>query len=363
MTAIDPITRGITDVACTATDEVRELLTEGREHGYLSGGRVADVLADLDLTPEQIDDVFTVFHDLGVEILEGDAPAGETTPELDLSVTTTTVDPVRAYFTEIGKVPLLTADEEVALAKRIEAGDLDAKRALTQANLRLVVSVAKRYSGRGLSLLDLIQEGNLGLIRAVEKFDYRRGFKFSTYATWWIRQAISRGIANQARTIRVPVHMLELLNKLVRVEREFLRETDREPNPEELAVRMETTPEKVEELIKLRQQTISLESPVGDDAGAELGDFIEDADAVEPAEAVGDTLQSEQLARVLRSLTARERTVLELRYGLSGEDPRTLEEVGDTFGLTRERIRQIEAKTLAKLKSFREVHGLRGLLE
>ena len=244
MTVIDPITRGLIDAGCSATDEVRDLVAEGREHGYLSGGRVADVLTDLELTPEQIDDIFSIFHDLGVEIVEGDEQSRESAPELDLSVATSTVDPVRAYFTEIGKVPLLTADEEVALAKRIEQGDLDAKRALTQANLRLVVSVAKRYTNRGLSLLDLIQEGNLGLIRAVEKFDYRKGYKFSTYATWWIRQAITRAIADQARTIRIPVHMVETINKLIRVQRQLLQDMGREPTPEEIGEQMDMTAER-----------------------------------------------------------------------------------------------------------------------
>jgi len=370
MTVIDSIARGPADSPHLAMDEVRELLDEGREHGRLPEERIADALSDLDLTPDQLDDIFTLIHDLGVEIVEDEATdkahvatAGAGARPLDLSFTTPMTDPVRAYFGEIGKVPLLTADEEVALAIRIEEGDAEAKRRLTQANLRLVVSIAKRYTGRGLSLLDLIQEGNLGLIRAVEKFDYRRGFKFSTYATWWIRQAITRGIANQSRTIRIPVHMTEMVNKLIRVERQMRQESDHEPTPEEIAARMEVTPEKVRELIKIRQETISLESPVGDDGSAELGEFIEDDDAVEPVEAVGQTVQSEELERVLGTLTSRERTVLELRYGLSGGQPKTLDEVGREFGLTRERIRQIEAKTLAKLKCFRQVQGLRGVFD
>jgi RNA polymerase primary sigma factor len=354
-------------------DEVRELVAEGREQGYLTGDRIADALADVELTPDQIDSIFLLFADLGVDIIEGDEPVpdsnlsakpeDEVPPKLDLSVKTPTSDPVRMYLKEIGKVPLLTVEEEVALAKRIEHGDMNAKRKLTEANLRLVVSIAKRHVGRGPSLLDLIQEGNLGLIRAVEKFDYHRGFKFSTYATWWIRQAISRGIADQARTIRIPVHMVERINKLSRVQRELRRSIGREPTAEEIATEMDTTPEKVRDIIRIKQEPMSLESPVGEEGDAQLGDFIEDHQAVEPVERVNEILQNEELSQVLSTLTRRERTVIELRYGLKGEAPRTLEEVGRCFGLTRERIRQIEAKTLAKLVSLRQSQGLREFLE
>jgi RNA polymerase primary sigma factor len=278
-------------------------------------------------------------------------------------VKTPTNDPVRMYLKEIGKVPLLTAEEEVALAKRIERHDMDAKCRLIEANLRLVVSIAKRYVGRGMLFLDLIQEGNLGLIRAVEKFDYRKGYKFSTYATWWIRQAITRAIADQARTIRIPVHMVETINKLIRVQRQLLQEMNCEPTPEQIAQEMGTTPQKVREILKISQEPVSLETPIGEEEDSQLGDFIEDEDATMPVEAVSEIMQKEELNAVLNQLTHRERKVVELRFGLKGEHPRTLEEVGQKFGVTRERIRQIEAKTLAKLKSYREAQRLRDFLE
>jgi RNA polymerase primary sigma factor len=351
-------------------DEVRELLTEGREQGHLASEHVHDVLQELDLTTEQIDAIFIMLDEESIELLEGDEPVipdAEPTEDeirpLDLSIKTPTTDPVRIYLKEIGKVRLLTADEEVALAKRIEQKDMEAKSRLIEANLRLVVSIAKRYVGRGLPLLDLLQEGNLGLIRAAEKFDYRRGFKFSTYATWWIRQAITRGLADQARTIRIPVHMVETMNKLVRVQRRLLQEMNTEPSAEQIAVEMGISAEKVREILKISQEPVSLESPVGDEGDSRLGDFIEDEEAIRPIEAVSDTLQSEELAALLRQLTFRERTVLELRFGLSGEQPLTLDEVGRRLGVTRERIRQIEAKTLAKLKCFREAQGLREFLD
>jgi RNA polymerase primary sigma factor len=272
-------------------------------------------------------------------------------------------DPVRMYLKEIGKVPLLTAEEEVSLAKRIERRDMDAKRKLIEANLRLVVSIAKRYVGRGMLFLDLIQEGNLGLIRAVEKFDYRKGYKFSTYATWWIRQAITRAIADQARTIRIPVHMVETINKLIRVQRQLLQDIGREPTPEEIANEMGTTPQKVREILKISQEPVSLETPIGEEEDSQLGDFIEDEDATMPVEAVSEIMQKEELNAVLGTLTHRERKVIELRFGLKGEHPRTLEEVGQKFGVTRERIRQIEAKTLAKLKAYRDSQRLRDFLD
>ncbi|MGD0997233.1 MAG: RNA polymerase sigma factor RpoD [Thermoleophilia bacterium] len=354
-------------------EEVRELVAEGREQGYLNGEHITDALQDVDLTPDQIDNLFILFNDLGIDILEGDQTPGadgqeakaeeEIIPKLDLSVKTPSTDPVRMYLTEIGKVPLLTAAEEVSLAKRSERRDMEAKRKLTEANLRLVVSIAKRYVGRGMLFLDLIQEGNLGLIRAVEKFDYRRGFKFSTYATWWIRQAITRAIADQARTIRVPVHMVEQINRLIRVQRELLQDMGREPTREEIASEMGTTPQQVREILKISQEPVSLETPIGEEEDSQLGDFIEDEDATMPVEAVSEIMQKEQINQVLSSLTQRERKVIELRFGLKGEQPRTLEEVGQRFGVTRERIRQIEAKTLVKLTSYRDTQRLRNLLD
>ncbi len=356
-------------------DEVRDLIAEGRVHGYLSSDRVADVLQEVELSTDQIESIYSTFLDMGIEVVEeddevllADIPADgkaeeEILSRLDLSVKTPTSDPVRLYLKEIGRVPLLTAEEEVTLAKRIERQDMEAKRKLIQANLRLVVSIAKRYVGRGMLFLDLIQEGNLGLIRAVEKFDYRKGYKFSTYATWWIRQAITRAIADQARTIRIPVHMVETINKLIRVQRQLLQDKGREPTPFEIAREMDTTAEKVREIIKISQEPVSLETPIGEEEDSQLGDFIEDNEAVAPVEAVSDIMQKEDLAEVLNSLTHRERKVIELRFGLKGEHPRTLEEVGQKFGVTRERIRQIEAKTLVKLKSYRESQKLKEFLE
>jgi RNA polymerase primary sigma factor len=275
----------------------------------------------------------------------------------------TSVDAVREYLRAIGRVPLLTADEEVCLAKRIERHDPEARRKLTEANLRLVVSIAKRYVGRGIPLLDLIQEGNLGLVRAVEKFDYRRGNKFSTYATWWIRQAITRGIADQSRTIRIPVHMTEKMSGLLRVQRDLTRELGREPTPVEMAAELGVEPGRVYEMLTISQQPVSLETPAGAQGDSEIGELIEDADAVAPLEAVGEVLRGEQLKAILGSLTSRERSVIELRYGLRDDRPRTLDEVGQRFGLTRERIRQIEAKTLAKLRSCGDSQRLRECLD
>ena len=356
-----------------AIEEVDELVAEGREQGYVLADRLHDVLQETDLTFDQIDTVLVLLHDLGIEIVEGTGPVAAKQPEgeidagavvsLDLSLKTTSSDPVRMYLREIGRVRLLTAAEEVALAKRIERHDMEAKRRLIEANLRLVVSIAKRHVGRGVPFLDLIQEGNLGLIRAVEKFDYRRGFKFSTYATWWIRQAVTRALADQARTIRIPVHMVEIMNKLFRVQRQLLQEMNSDPTPEQIAAAMGVTPQKVRDIIKMSQDPVSLENPVGDEGDSQLGDFVEDEAAIAPIEAVGEVLQKEQLASVLGMLTHRERNIIELRFGLKGGHPRTLEEVGQNFGLTRERIRQIEAKTLAKLKSYRESQSLKGILD
>ncbi len=360
------------DASELGIEEVRLLVDEGREQGYLASDHIADALQDVELTPDQIDGIYNLFADLGIDILEGEGvaasgsdakPEEEVIPKLDLSVKTPTNDPVRMYLKEIGKVRLLTAEEEVSLARRIERRDMDAKRKLIEANLRLVVSIAKRYVGRGMLFLDLIQEGNLGLIRAVEKFDYRKGYKFSTYATWWIRQAITRAIADQARTIRIPVHMVETINKLIRVQRQLLQDIGREPTPEEIAAEMGTTPLKVREILKISQEPVSLETPIGEEEDSQLGDFIEDEDATMPVEAVSEIMQKEELSAVLATLTHRERKVIELRFGLKGEHPRTLEEVGQKFGVTRERIRQIEAKTLAKLKAYRDSQRLRDFLD
>ncbi len=363
------------ETLASAVPEIAELIAEGREQGYLDAKRVSDALAETDLTADQAEEFLSLLHDLGIELLEEEAagavaeaaadPGGDDseTPSLDLSVHTATSDPVRLYLRDIGKVDLLTAEQEVSLARRIERGDAEARRQLVEANLRLVVSIARRYAGRGMSLLDLIQDGNLGLIRAVEKFDYRRGFKFSTYATWWIRQAITRGLADKSRTIRMPVHMVETLNKLIRVQRQLLQELGREPTPEEIGAEMGLTADKVREVIKLGQEPVSLETPVGDDGESALGDFLEDDAVPTPPAQVEDLVQSEELVAVLGLLTLRERRILELRYGLKDGKPLTLDEVGRRFGLTRERIRQIEAKTMAKLQAYREAQRLRDYLE
>ena len=353
-------------------DEVRDLLTEGREQGYLPAEHVHDVLAEVDLTADQIDNLFLLLGDLGIELIEGDEvpPAGvqeeieaEIIPKLDLSIRTPSSDPVRMYLREIGRVSLLTAAEEVALAKRIERRDMAAKRRLIEANLRLVVSIAKRYVGRGLPFLDLIQEGNLGLIRAVEKFDYRRGFKFSTYATWWIRQAVTRGLADKAHTIRIPVYLDEIINKLLGTQRQLVTSLGREPTPEEIAAEMGITPQRVAEILKMGQDPVSLETPIGEEEESQLGDVIEDEDVTTPLDAVAESMQKEELAALLTTLTHKERTVIELRFGLKDGRPRTLDEIGRQFGLTRERIRQIEIRTMAKLQSFHDAERLRDSLD
>jgi len=373
MTVIDPpATPGAAEPAEPTIDEVRELVVAGREQGYLTGDHIADVLQDVELTSDQLENIFMLLTDQGIELLESaetataeapDAGDQEDAPVLDLSIKTASTDPVRLYLREIGKVPLLTAVQEVSLARRIERHDRAAKRKLIEANLRLVVSIAKRYGWGGMAILDLIQEGNLDLIRAVEKFDYRRGYKFSTYATGWIRQAISRGLADQARTIRVPVHMVERINKLIRAQRKLQSDMGREPTPEEIATEMDTTPQKVREIFKISQQPASLESPIGEEEDSQFGDFIEDDDAVEPVQAVGEIMQQEELNQVLSTLPHRERRVIELRFGLTGEHPHTLEEVGQRFGLTRERICQIENKTLAELRSYHGSQRLRDSLD
>ena len=345
----------------------QNLITQGHEKGFLTLDDIADALQEADLTTEQIEEIYSRITDGGIEILEHDEDAEETLePEVEEEVeapierpSAASDDSLRMYLRDIGRIPLLSAAEEVSLAKRMERGDMEAKSRLVEANLRLVVSIAKRYLGRGLSFLDLIQEGNLGLIRAVEKFDYRRGYKFSTYATWWIRQAVTRAIADQARTIRIPVHMVEKLNHLVRAKRQLVQDLGREPSPEEIAKIMDTTVDKVQHLIKISQSPVSLEKPVGDEEEAELGDFLEDEGTPRPLESAMLEIKKDDLNKVLDSLPHRERKILELRYGLNGEHPRTLEQIGRRFGVTRERIRQIEANTLARLKELQETQHLR----
>ncbi|HEY8464328.1 MAG TPA: RNA polymerase sigma factor RpoD [Bacillota bacterium] len=343
---------------------IKELIAKGKRKGIISYREIMDSLEQVDLTAEQIDEVYDALANNGIEVLPDTSeevseeeveifhPDMDEEVEIDLTIPEGIAldDPVRMYLKEIGRVPLLSANEEIELAERVEAGDENAKRRLAEANLRLVVSIAKRYVGRGMLFLDLIQEGNLGLIKAVEKFDYRKGFKFSTYATWWIRQAITRAIADQARTIRIPVHMVETINKLIRVSRQLLQTLGREPSAEEIAEEMELSPERVREIIKIAQEPVSLETPIGEEEDSHLGDFIEDQDAPAPAEAASFRLLKEQLEDVLNTLTPREEKVLRLRFGLDDGRARTLEEVGQIFNVTRERIRQIEAKALRKLR-------------
>lgn len=359
-------------------ETISKLLTLGQDKGELSYAEIGDVLEEMELSAEDMDALFEQLNQVGVNLKDvepdgaasknmssvldlDDGPdesdlhevADETEEvELDLSVPDDVGidDPVRMYLKEIGRVSLLSAEEEVELAKRMQEGDEEAKNQLAEANLRLVVSIAKRYVGRGMLFLDLIQEGNLGLLKAVEKFDYSKGFKFSTYATWWIRQAITRAIADQARTIRIPVHMVETINKLVRVSRQLLQELGTDPTPEQIGAVMELTPERVREIQKVAQEPVSLETPIGEEEDSHLGDFIEDEDAPAPDEAASYVLLKEQLEEVLDTLTPREEKVLRLRFGLDDGRSRTLEEVGQEFGVTRERIRQIEAKALRKLR-------------
>ena len=330
---------------------VKNLIESGKKNGTLTYKEIMDEIENIDLGPEQIEKIYEVLESMGIEVI-GEVNSVEEEEEIDLSVPEGIAidDPVRMYLKEIGKVPLLTSDEEIELAKRLEVGDQYAKKKLAEANLRLVVSIAKRYVGRGMLFLDLIQEGNLGLIKAVEKFDYRKGFKFSTYATWWIRQAITRAIADQARTIRIPVHMVETINKLIRVQRQLLQELGRDPFPEEISKVMDLPVEKVREIQKIAQEPVSLETPIGEEEDSHLGDFIPDDEAPAPAEAAAFTMLKEQLINVLDTLTPREEKVLRLRFGLDDGRARTLEEVGKEFNVTRERIRQIEAKALRKLR-------------
>jgi RNA polymerase primary sigma factor len=355
-------------------EEVKDLINKGREEGMLTTEEITETLSNLELSKEQIENIYDVLQNLSIEIVNEDDENIDSIiqakkdqdilkKKLDFSVKSPTNDPVRMYLKEIGKVRLLTAAEEVQLAKRIEKGDMTAKSRLVEANLRLVVSIAKKYVGRGMLFLDLIQEGNLGLIRAVEKFDYKKGYKFSTYATWWIRQAITRAIADQARTIRIPVHMVETINKLIRVQRQLLQKLGREPVAEEIAEHMEFTPDKVREIMKISQEPVSLETPIGEEEDSHLGDFIEDSEVEAPADAASFTMLQDQLNLVLSSLNERERKVIQLRFGLQDGHPRTLEEVGREFGVTRERIRQIESKTLSKLRHPNRSGALRDFLE
>ena len=359
-----------------STDIIERLLAKGKKNGgSLLFGELIDALQKQDMSPDEMDDMYQRFSDEGVEIVDDVAAAGDAADddgpdkeeevEIDLSVPEgiSLDDPVRMYLKEIGHVPRLTAEEEVALAQRMEAGDEEARHRLEEANLRLVVSIAKRYVGRGMLFLDLIQEGNLGLLKAVEKFDYSKGYKFSTYATWWIRQAITRAIADQARTIRIPVHMVETINKLVRISRQLLQELGRDPRPEEIAKEMGISVARVHEIMKIAQEPVSLETPIGEEEDSHLGDFIEDEAAPAPAEAASFMLLREQLEEVLETLTDREKNVLRLRFGLEDGRSRTLEEVGQSFGVTRERIRQIEAKALRKLRHPSRSKVLRDFLE
>jgi RNA polymerase primary sigma factor len=359
------------ETALPEVEELHKLVEQGQEKGFLTYDEIAKSVEDVDLTKEQLEDFTTYLIDHSIELVEGEqhkalpheqpiVPPEEVAaaPKLDLTVEPS-LDSLRLYLREIGKVPLLTADQEVSLAKRIERGDERAKQHMIEANLRLVVSIAKGYLGRGLTFLDLIQEGSLGLIRAVEKFDHRKGFKFSTYATWWIRQAVTRAIADKARTIRIPVHMVEKLNKVVHIERQLIQRLGREPRPEEVAEELEMSVEEVREILRMAQMPVSLEKPIGEEEDSSLGDFVPDDQAESPFDTASLSLRREDIEAALGSLPERDRKVIELRYGLLGEAPCTLEEVGRAFGVTRERIRQIENNTLKRLETLPEAQALR----
>ncbi|WP_231379167.1 sigma-70 family RNA polymerase sigma factor [Candidatus Solirubrobacter pratensis] len=367
----------VDEAPITEIDELKPLIAEGQERGFLTIEQIATSLEEVEVTKEQVAELHTYLEGEGIDIVNADGkpavseggrfePAagrtkdadGPRKPEIDLTVEPS-LDSLRLYLRSIGRVQLLTADREVTLAQRIERGDLMAKQEMVEANLRLVVSIAKGYLGRGLSFLDLIQEGSLGLIRAVEKFDYRRGYKFSTYATWWIRQAVTRAIADKGRTIRIPVHMVEKLNKVVHVERQLVQQLGREPLPEEIAAELECTVREVRDILRMAQQPVSLEKPIGEEEESELGDFVEDEAAESPFEVASENLRRENVRRALDALPQREREVIEMRFGLTGARPYTLEEVGRAFNVTRERIRQIENHTLKKLESLPEAQRLR----
>jgi len=361
-------------------DEFRTLIAEGQERGFLTFEQIATCLEEFDVTKEQVQELHAYLDEQGIEVVEADGRIARSETgsveararavsepdadpprkkvEVDLTVEPS-LDSLRLYLRSIGRVSLLTAEQEVMLAKRIERGDMAAKQQMIEANLRLVVSIAKAYLGRGLTFLDLIQEGSMGLIRAVEKFDYRRGYKFSTYATWWIRQAVTRAIADKGRTIRIPVHMVEKLNKVIHVERQLIQQLGREPTPAEIAAELETTVREVRDILRMAQQPISLEKPVGEEDESELGDFVEDQNAESPFEQASERLRKENLRRALAALPEREREVIEMRFGLTGQRPYTLEEVGRAFNVTRERIRQIENHTLKKLEALPEAQRLR----
>jgi RNA polymerase primary sigma factor len=359
-------------------DELRPLIAEGQERGYLTFEEIAACLEEVEVTKEQIQELHAHLEEHGIDVVEADGrpavsaggavegerpdhrteTASSKRPEIDLTVEPS-LDSLRLYLRSIGRVNLLTAEQEVQLAQRIERGDMRAKQQMIEANLRLVVSIAKGYLGRGLTFLDLIQEGSLGLIRAVEKFDYRRGFKFSTYATWWIRQAVTRAIADKGRTIRIPVHMVEKLNKVVHVERQLVQSLGREPTPDEIAAELECTVREVRDILRMAQQPVSLEKPIGEEEESELGDFVEDQSAESPFELASENLRRDNVRRALAALPQREREVIEMRFGLGGGRPRTLEEVGRAFNVTRERIRQIENHTLKKLEALPEAQRLR----
>jgi RNA polymerase primary sigma factor len=364
------------EISITEIDELRPLIAEGQDKGVLTFAQIASSLEEIDVTKEQVAELHAYLEDQGIDVVGEDgrpavseagrferAPGDKSSDaprkaEIDLTVEPS-LDSLRLYLRSIGRVQLLTADREVALAKRIERGDLYAKQEMVEANLRLVVSIAKGYLGRGLSFLDLIQEGSLGLIRAVEKFDYRRGYKFSTYATWWIRQAVTRAIADKGRTIRIPVHMVEKLNKVVHVERQLVQALGREPTPDEIAAELECTVREVRDIQRMALQPVSLEKPIGEEEESELGDFVEDEAAISPFDQASENLRCENVRKALDALPQREREVIEMRFGLTGSRPLTLEEVGRAFNVTRERIRQIENHTLKKLESLPEAQRLR----
>jgi RNA polymerase primary sigma factor len=361
-------------------DELRPLIAAGQERGYLNFAEIETCLEEVEVTKEQVQELHAYLDEQGIAVVGADGRLaksegetveaagaarasdsdGETRKKVEVDLTVEpSLDSLRLYLRAIGRVSLLTAEQEVTLARRIERGDMLAKQQMIEANLRLVVSIAKSYLGRGLTFLDLIQEGSMGLIRAVEKFDYRRGYKFSTYATWWIRQAVTRAIADKGRTIRIPVHMVEKLNKVVHVERQLIQQLGREPTPEEIAAELETTVREVRDVLRMAQQPISLEKPVGEEDDSALGDFVEDQTAESPFELAAERLRRENLRRALAALPEREREVIEMRFGLTGERPYTLEEVGRAFNVTRERIRQIENHTLKKLEALPEAQRLR----